>query len=689
MKKIFLVEIGTEELPSKILYQLIVLFYENFISELNLYNIKYKKIDHFSTSRRLALKVIDIDTSEQIKKILKKGPSFKNSFNPDGTPTKIAYSWAKNIGIEINKASKLTNEKGEWIVYYIEQKQKNIEKLLPKIVETSLKKINIKKNLMRWEVNNTKFFRPIRNIFMMLDKKIINNKIFHINSTNILHNHISYKEQKIHLSHPKEYPFILFQRSFIIADYIQRKEKIKAEIHKVAQKVNGQVIINFNLLEEINSMVESPQCLLATFEDKYIDSIPDEILIYIIEKKQKCFPIYHKKKLLPYFIFVTNIRPDNNNRIILDTENIMKARLTDVIFFLKKDNKTKLLDYLPLLKKVSFHNNLGTLYDKTLRLAALVNLLSDNNNKVDLKKSAMLSKCDLLTDMVCEFPELQGIIGMYYANQNKEKYEVSISIKEQYLPSFSGDKLPSTINGSILSISDKIDTLCGMFLSNQIPLSNKDPFGLRRAAIGIIHIIINNKISLDLKLLIFNSIKIYNKHELDTTSISNKIIEFFKFRLLFFYEKQGYDTKVVQSIFSLQFKDILDIDKRVKAISYFQKQEQSKSIFLTIKRIDKILEIHKKHININQININLIKTEEEKKLFKEIKNFNNDTKKLFIEKKYKLILLRLKNFEYPINNFFNQVQIDHFDPEIKNNRLILLKKVKENFFKVANFSYLY
>lgn len=631
MKKTFLVEIGTEELPAKILYHLIISFYENFTNELKLHNIKYKKIDYFATPRRLALKIIDIDSSEKIKKILKKGPSLKCSFNENGTPTKSAYSWAQHIGIEINKASQLKNKKGSWLVHYIKQKQENIEILLPKIIEISLKNINIKK-LMRWEVNNTKFFRPIRNVLMMLDNKIINSTIFNIFANNKIHNHISSKEKKIYLNHAQEYPSILLKENYIIADYAIRKEKIKTEIKEIAKTINGYTQINDVLLEEINSIVESPKGLLATFEEKYIEYIPNEILIYIIEKQQKCFPIYNKKRLLPYFIFIANINLKNNNQIILGNEKVMKARLSDVIFFLNKDNKIKLLDYLPLLKKVLFHKNLGTLYDKTMRLQSLVDLMSNSSNKIDLIKSAMLSKCDLITDMVFEFPELQGIIGMYYAIKNNEKYEIAIAIKEQYLPSFSGDKLPSSIMGSILSVADKIDTLCGMFSINQIPLSNKDPFALRRAALGIIRIIINKKLSLDLKFLICNNLKFYNKKELNYTLISNKIMDFLQLRLSSFYEKKGYNIKVIQSVLSCKPIDLLDIDQKIRIISDFKTTEQSKSIFLIIKRISNILKIHKQHIINNPININLMHMEEEKMLFKEIKNFNHDTKKLFIEK---------------------------------------------------------
>ncbi|ALD15098.1 glycine-tRNA synthetase subunit beta [Buchnera aphidicola (Aphis glycines)] len=688
MKKTFLVEIGTEELPARILYNVITIFYENFIHALHLNNIEYKKIYYFATPRRLALKILDIDSSQKIKKILKKGPSLKNSFDKDGMPTKSACSWANHMGIKIHEAHQFTNKKGAWLAYHVEQKQEKIEILLPQITEMSLTTINIK-NLMRWEENNIKFFRPIRNIVMMLDDEIINKKIFNIDSKNKVHHHISFKEKKIYLNHAQEYPSVLLKHSNIIADYNIRKEQIKKNIKEIAKQVNGYTQINLNLLEEINSIVESPKGMLANFKKKYITCIPNEILVYIIEQQQKCFPIYNKTKLLPYFIVITNIHSKKENQIIFGNETVMEARLSDVMFFLKKDRKIKLLDYLPLLKKVLFYKDLGTLYDKTIRLQSLVNFISNSNNKIDLIKSAVLSKCDLITEMVCEFPELQGVIGMHYAIQDQEKYEIALAIKEQYLPAFSEDILPSSLMGSILSISDKIDTLCGMFLINQIPLSNKDPFALRRAAVGIIRIIIDTNMSLDLESLVYNSIKIYNKKELDYILTTKKIINFFKLRLLSFYQKQGYNIKVIQSVLSFQITDIVDIDKRIKAISNLKKEKKLKSILLIIKRISNILTVYKKDISNIKINTNLIQIEEEKNLFKEINSFNNDTKKLFMEKNYKIILSKLKNFEKPVNNFFDQVKINHCNIEIKNNRLILLKKIKNIFFKIAKFSYLY
>ncbi|AAM67695.1 glycine--tRNA ligase subunit beta [Buchnera aphidicola] len=690
IKKTFLVEIGTEELPSNILKKIILVFYKNFVDELSFNKILYKNINYFSTPRRLALQIIELDTSEKINEKIKKGPAIKHAFDENGNPTKAAYYWAKSCKINLNQAERLKTKTGEWIIHRIQEKKEKIELLFPKIIEKILKQINLK-NTMRWETTNLRFIRPIRNIVMLLDEKIIKSEVFNVPSNNFLYHHISCKEEKIYIKNAIEYPAVLFKKNKIIANYETRKEKIKYEAKKIAKKVDGIIKTNPFLLEEVTSLVESPQALLARFKKDYINYIPKKILIHTIEKQQRCFSIYSnnsKKEILPYFIFISNIKSKKNKEIILGNEKVMHARLSDAMFFLKQDRKRKLENYLPFLKKVSFYNNLGTLYEKTLRLKLLIESIScytNTINKNDLIRSAVLSKCDLITQMVDEFPELQGTIGMYYALENKENKEVAIAIKEQYLPSFSGDELPSTPIGCLLSISDKIDTLSGMFAIGETPTPEKDPFGLRRAALGILRIIITKKIPIDLKKIIEISLKIYTFKKVNYSIISKKIIKFFISRLSFFYEKKGYSTKVIKSVLSCKLTEPLDIDKRINAISDLKKIE---SIILIAKRIDNIVKNNHQIIS-SEIHVELMKKTEEKNLLKEIKIFNSKTKELFIQKKYKEILVEIKKLEKPIDNFFDKVQINHSNFEIRQNRLLLLIKIQKFFLKIANFSYLY
>lgn len=688
-RKTLLIEIGTEELPARLLYKISSYFYENFIKELIIYNITYNKVETFSTPRRLALKIIDIDTSEKFIEIKKRGPSIIKSYNKNGLLTEAAIRWSKHCGININQAGRLKNKKGEWLLCTIRKKQEKIELLLPKIIESALKKIPIKKS-MRWEKNNYKFSRPVRNIVILLNNTIVSGKIFNISSNNLLQNHLSEKEKRIEINDVKDYPKILFQKNNIIADYIIRKEKIVNNIKKIAQNVGGFIKNNQFLIEEVTSLVESPAAFLAVFEKKFL-KIPQKILIYTIEKQQKCFPIYNvKQELLPYFIFISNISPRKPEKIIMGNQKVMHARLSDAEFFFKQDKLIKLENRLLSLKKVLFQNNLGSLYEKTLRLQFLIEWIAkySNSNIQDSIRAALLSKCDLITNIVCEFPELQGTIGMYYSLEDNEKKEISIALEEQYLPSFSGDKLPQTSIGCSLSIADKMDTLSGMFYVGNIPSADKDPFALRRLAIGIIRIIITKNIPLDLKNLINKSFHLYDKKHDVNSIISNKLLDFFITRLFHWYEEMGYSVKIIKSVLSYKSTLLIDVHKKIKAISFFKKLEESKSILSSIKRISNILEKENKKITGN-INFKLMVEKEEIILFNQIEDFNIYTKNLFSEKKYKDILMKIKDLEKPIYNFFKKVKIYHYNSEIRLNRLLLLYTLKKIFFKIADFSYLY
>ncbi|ANZ22368.1 glycine--tRNA ligase subunit beta [Buchnera aphidicola (Diuraphis noxia)] len=688
-KKILLIEIGTEELPSRFLHEIYSDFYRNFTKELKFYDISYKMIKQFFTPRRLALQILDIDVTQKISTINKRGPSIKHAYDKNGEFTEIASRWIKSYDIQINQISRFKNEKGEWLSYQIIKKQENIEFLLPKIIELSLKKIIIKKS-MRWEINNNKFSRPIRNIVILLDKNIVLGKIFNITSDRFLQNHLSYKEEKIKINHAKDYPEILFKKYNIIADYESRKKSIIQQINSIATEIKGDIKNSDSLIKEVTNLVESPRAFLATFDKKFL-KLPKKILIHILEKQQKCFPIYNKKNnIFQYFIFICNTCIENSKKIVLGYERVMHARLSDADFFFQNDRKIKLENHLVFLKKILFQTNLGSMYEKTMRIQSLMKWISNysGSNKKDSIRAALLSKCDLVTNIVCEFPNLQGTVGMYYALEDKEKKDIAISLKEQYLPSFSGDKLPSTLIGCSLSIADKIDTLSGMFYNGNIPTANKDPFGLRRLSIGILRIILKKHILLDLKRLIKKSLSLYDKNLINNSLVYNKIINFFMIRLFNWYEEKKYNKNIIKSVLSCKHTQIINIDKKIKDLSNFYKLDDSKSILLSIKRISHIIE--KEHKNIfGEINIKLIKQPEEITLFNQIENFKINTKNLFLEKKYKEILLKLTEFEKPIQHFFDNVKINHNNLEIRKNRLILLQRIIHIFSKITNFSYLY
>lgn len=687
MKKTLLVEIGTEELPAKELCNLSLSFSKNIIHELDLHKIKYGNVIPYATPRRLALKIENINPFYTKQAIKKKGPSIFCAFDHNDLPTNSALCWAKSCGINLKQAKRMKNNKGEWLYYETNVKKENIDIIFPKIIFTSIKKMNTY-TLMKWKNNEFKFSRPVRNISVLLDNKIIPVNIFDVHSDRILRNHISFKNPKIIINNANEYPDILFKHSQIIAHFDSRKEKIKKDAEFVVKKINGNLHYPDILLNEITALVESPTVLIGKFDKKFL-TLPHEILIHIMTDNQKYFPVYDiNKKLIPHFIFVTNIQSYHLKCVITGNENVLHARFTDAEFFFKNDQLKKIEEYLPSLKNILFQKKLGTLYEKTNRIKSLITWIAPliNANLTNAIRAATLSKCDLNTNMVFEFPEIQGVIGMYYAINNKENKEVAIAIKEHYQPKFSGDQLPSNLIACALAIADKIDTLSGIFGIGEYPKGDKDPYALKRTATGIVRIIISKKIEIDLKKLLIESINLYKKI-IDKKSTINLLMEFILERCYSFYHLRGYNIDIIQSVLSCKLTELVDIDARIKAISYFKKLKTYRPLVLVNKRICKILEKSKQKTNEN-INFNLIKEKSEIILLKKMEHLNIILPDLLLKKRYKEALLNLSNLIDPIESFFNSVIINHKDPEIKINRLTILYEIKKVFLNIADFSYL-
>ncbi|CAL4042437.1 glycine--tRNA ligase subunit beta [Buchnera aphidicola] len=687
MEKILLVEIGTEELPAKKLRNLILSFSNNIIHELNSYNIKYKKIISYATPRRLAVKIKNINPTYTKKEIKKKGPSILHAFDHQGHPTDIALNWAKSCGINLKQAKRIKKNKREWLCYTSDIKEESIDTILPKIITVSIKNIKTY-SFMKWTNDKFKFSRPIRNISVLLEDKIIDMKIFDIQSDRILRNHLSIRNTKIIINHANQYPNILFKKAKIIAHFSSRKEEIKKYADLEAKKINGILKYSDSLLEEITALVESPVALIGKFDEKFL-ILPHEILIHIMTYNQKYFPVYNtNKKLMPYFVFITNIQSYYPQCIISGNENVIHARFKDAEFFFRNDIQKKLEDYLPTLKNISFQKKLGSLYDKTSRIISLITWIAPliYANVPNAIRAATLSKCDLTTNMVFEFPEIQGIIGMYYAINSKENKEIAIAIKEHYQPRFSGDKLPSNLISCALAIADKIDTLSGIFSIGEYPKGDKDPYALKRAAVGIIRIIISKKILIDLKKLLNKSINLYETIT-DKKIIIKYLTKFILERCYSFYHRQGYSIDIIRSVLSCNFTQLVDIDERIKAIAYFQKLKNYKSLILVNKRICKFLEKNNKKTN-EHIDVTLIKDPSEMILNKKIKNLNIILPHLFFKRKYKEALFHIVTITDSIELFFNSVVINHIDPDIRTNRLTILYKINKIFLNITNFSYL-
>lgn len=525
-EKTFLVEIGTEELPPKALRSLAESFAANFTAELDNAGLAHGTVQWFAAPRRLALKVANLAEAQPDREIEKRGPAIAQAFDAEGKPSKAAEGWARGCGITVDQAERLTTDKGEWLLYRAHVKGESTEALLPNMVATSLAKLPIPK-LMRWGASDVHFVRPVHTVTLLLGDKVIPATILGIQSDRVIRGHRFMGEPEFTIDNADQYPEILRERGKVIADYEERKAKIKADAEEAARKIGGNADLSESLLEEVASLVEWPVVLTAKFEEKFL-AVPAEALVYTMKGDQKYFPVYaNDGKLLPNFIFVANIESKDPQQIISGNEKVVRPRLADAEFFFNTDRKKRLEDNLPRLQTVLFQQQLGTLRDKTDRIQALAGWIAEQIG-ADVNhatRAGLLSKCDLMTNMVFEFTDTQGVMGMHYARHDGEAEDVAVALNEQYQPRFAGDDLPSNPVACALAIADKMDTLAGIFGIGQHPKGDKDPFALRRAALGVLRIIVEKNLNLDLQTLTEEAVRLYGD-KLTNANVVDDVIDF-------------------------------------------------------------------------------------------------------------------------------------------------------------------
>ena len=518
----FLVEIGTEELPPKALKTLATSFADNVETELNQAGLTFDKIEWFAAPRRLAVKVLNLATQQPSKEIEKRGPAVSAAFDAEGKPTKAAEGWARGCGITVEQAERIATDKGEWLVHRAKIEGQPTKNLLNDIVANALAKLPIPKP-MRWADKTVQFIRPVHTVTMLLGDELIKGEILGVASARTIRGHRFLGEKEFEIQHADQYPQLLREKGSVVADFNERKAEILAKSQAKATALGGVADIEESLLEEVTSLVEYPNVLAAKFEERFL-AVPAEALVYTMKGDQKYFPIYDKDgKLLPHFIFVSNINPEDPTAIIEGNEKVVRPRLTDAEFFFKTDLKQKLVDRLPRLETVLFQQQLGTLKDKTDRIEQLAGEIAKQigADEAKVKRAGLLSKCDLMTNMVFEFTDTQGVMGMHYARHDGEDEEVAVALNEQYMPRFAGDELPKSLVASAVALADKFDTLTGIFSIGQAPKGSADPFALRRAALGALRIIVEKNLPLDLENIINYSIKTYGERMIKAIRSSN------------------------------------------------------------------------------------------------------------------------------------------------------------------------
>ena len=686
MKENFLVEIGTEELPPKALKTLATSFADNVEAELNQAGLTFDKIEWFAAPRRLAVKVLNLATQQPSKEIEKRGPAVSAAFDAEGKPTKAAEGWARGCGITVEQAERIATDKGEWLVHRAKIEGQPTKNLLNDIVANALAKLPIPKP-MRWADKTVQFIRPVHTVTMLLGGELIEGEILGVASARTIRGHRFLGEKEFEIQHADQYPQLLREKGSVVADFNERKAEILAKSQAKATALGGVADIEESLLEEVTSLVEYPNVLAAKFEERFL-AVPAEALVYTMKGDQKYFPIYDKNgKLLPHFIFVSNINPEDPTAIIEGNEKVVRPRLTDAEFFFKTDLKQKLVDRLPRLETVLFQQQLGTLKDKTDRIEQLAGEIAKQigADEAKAKRAGLLSKCDLMTNMVFEFTDTQGVMGMHYARHDGEDEEVAVALNEQYMPRFAGDELPKSLVASAVALADKFDTLTGIFGIGQAPKGSADPFALRRAALGALRIIVEKNLPLDLEDLVKKSVALFGD-KLTNQNVVADVVDFMLGRFRAWYQDEGIAVDVIQAVLARRPTRPADFDARVRAVSHFRTLDSAEALAAANKRVSNILA--KADAAIGEINLTACIEPAEKALAEEVLALRTEVQPLIAQGDYTAVLDKLANLRAPVDNFFDNVMVNAEDPALRQNRLAILNTLQDLFLQVADISVL-
>ncbi|EPP5373202.1 glycine--tRNA ligase subunit beta [Vibrio cholerae] len=686
MAKEFLIELGTEELPPKQLRTLAEAFAANFAAELATADIAHEGVTWFATPRRLALKVANLTESQPDRVVEKRGPAVNVAFDADGKPTKAAEGWARGNGITVEQAERLVTDKGEWLLFKEQVQGQQTASVVVDMAAKALANLPIAKP-MRWGDKETQFIRPVKTLTILFGSELIQGEILGVASARTIRGHRFMGEPEFTIESAEQYPAILEERGKVIADYATRKAMIIEGSQQAAQQLGGIADLEDALVEEVTSLVEWPVVMTAKFEEKFL-KVPAEALVYTMKGDQKYFPVYDaNKKLLPNFIFVSNIESKEPRHIVEGNEKVVRPRLADAEFFFNTDRKRPLVDRLPLLENAIFQQQLGTIKDKTDRITELAGYIAEQIG-ADVEKSkraGLLAKCDLMTSMVFEFTDTQGVMGMHYARHDGEAEEVAVALNEQYMPRFAGDELPSRGVSAAVAMADKLDTIVGIFGIGQAP-KGSDPFALRRASLGVLRILVEYGYQLDLVDLIAKAKSLFG-NRLTNANVEQEVIEFMLGRFPTWYQDAGFSIDIIQAVLARNPTKPADFDQRVKAVSHFRALEEAEALAAANKRVGNILAKYDGELG-EEIDLALLQEDAEKALAEAVEIMAEALEPAFATGNYQEALSKLAGLRAPVDAFFDNVMVMADDEALKKNRLTLLNKLRNLFLQIADISLL-
>ncbi|MEE9355384.1 MAG: glycine--tRNA ligase subunit beta [Methylococcaceae bacterium] len=680
-----LVEIGTEELPPKALSKLSLAFKAGVKKGLDAAKLKTGSIAHFATPRRLALLLKDVPAKQEDQNTVKRGPALSAAYDGEGCPTPAAKGFAGSCGVTVEELETLETDKGSWLVFKNIAHGQTLHELIPEIIERALASLPIPKR-MRWGNSSVEFVRPVHWLVLLYGNEVIPATILGVQSGNHTQGHRFHHPESLLISSPSAYLPLLETKGHVIADQETRLEAIRAQVIEQAALFNGQAVIDNDLLEEVTALVEWPVALSGEFDKAFLE-VPAEALISSMQDHQKYFPVLDQQgNLLNRFITVANIASKDQAQIKAGNERVIRPRLADAKFFWDQDRKQTLSSKTDGLKKMVFQKQLGTLHDKQNRLASLASDITTKigGNKQYAKTAAQLCKCDLLTHMVNEFSDLQGVMGRYYALHDSEPDEVASAIEEHYKPSFSGDTLPHSKTGQSLALADRLDTLVGIFSIGQQPSGTKDPFALRRAALGVIRIIIESSLDIDLQQQLTLTASQFDT-ALNAEKSVSQVFDYIMERLRGYYTDQGVRPDLFESVLAQRPTRLLDFQQRIEACKHFRDRPEAESLAAANKRIRNILK--KTNVSIpDRVDKNLLTETAEIALATHLDELSDKVNTLFDTGNYSDALNLLAALKNPVDTFFDDVMVMAEDEAVRNNRLSLLQSLNGLFLRVADFS---
>lgn len=682
-----LFELGTEELPPVALKRLSEALTREFVAGLAAAQLTHGEVISYASPRRLALLVRELAFQQPDRDIERRGPAVKAAFDADGNPTKAAEGFARSCGTSVDQLQRQETDKGEWLVYQVHETGKSASQLLPDIAEQALNKLPIPKR-MRWGSSDAQFVRPVHWLAFLHGEEVVECALLDAHAHRFTYGHRFHHPQSITLYSPADYAAVLENVGKVIAYFPDRRSRIKAQVEATATKLGGVAGMDDALLDEVTALNEWPVPIAGSFEEVFLE-VPHEALVTTMKSNQKYFPVFDAEgRLMNHFITIANIDSQDPAVIRAGNERVVRPRLADAMFFWEQDGKKRLSDHIESLKTVVFQKDLGSMYDKSQRVASLAAWIAQQTG-ADVEKARRggeLSRCDLMTEMVGEFASMQGIMGRYQAGRDGEDPEIAQALDEFYMPRFSGDRLPETPSGIAIALAERIDTLIGIFGIGMKPTGDKDPFALRRAALGALRIIGEHSLTIQLRALLEQAREQLGAH-VNEADVVNQVEHFMLERLRGIYAEKGIASDLFDAVAAVRPKTLADFEQRIAAVDHFRSLQEAEALAAANKRIGNLLKKVEDELP-QVVDPELFESDTESRLWQQVQDLGSLIQPLLAEHDYTAVLKALAGLRDTVDRFFDDVMVMADDMAIRNNRLALLAGLQSLFLQVADISVL-